>query len=504
MNDSSMDFSLNLEHSYAEQLPGFFAAVEPAPAANPSLLHFNRELATELGLNFEQLPSDVLPQLFSGNALPSDAQPIAQAYAGHQFGNFVPQLGDGRALLLGEVLDQHGKRRDLALKGSGVTPFSRGGDGKAAVGPVLREYLIGEAMHALGIPTTRALAAVATGEPVTRDCQLPGAVLTRVASSHIRVGTFQYFAARGQVDSVRKLADYVIQRHYPEVSEDRHCYLSLLRRVVQRQAGLIARWMLVGFIHGVMNTDNMAVSGETIDYGPCAFMEAYDPDTVFSSIDHAGRYAYGNQPTIAVWNLARFAETLLPILGDDDSDQAVTDATTILDTFMPTFQNHWYNGARTKLGLVPPVRPGDPGKTNDTERELIDDWFRILGTNDVDYTLGWRYLADAADGNANNLRSLISQPAELDTFLERWHELLNGTPNTKVATEIRATNPIYIPRNHLVEEALAAASDDGNLMPFENLLQAVRKPFTEDPKFARFALPASTDFTANYRTFCGT
>ena len=277
--------------------------------------------------------------------MPSDAQPIAQAYAGHQFGNFVPQLGDGRALLLGEVLDQTGKRRDVALKGSGVTPFSRGGDGKAAVGPVLREYLIGEAMHALGIPTTRALAAVATGEHVMRERQLPGAVLTRVASSHIRVGTFQYFAARGQVESVRKLADYVIQRHYPDVSEDRNCYLSLLRVVVERQAELIARWMLVGFIHGVMNTDNMAVSGETIDYGPCAFMEAYDPDTVFSSIDHAGRYAYGNQPAIALWNLTRFAETLLPLLGQESSEQAVTDATAILDTFMSTFQNLWYNGA---------------------------------------------------------------------------------------------------------------------------------------------------------------
>jgi uncharacterized protein YdiU (UPF0061 family) len=504
MNASSLEFSLNFEHSYAEQLPGFFATLDPTPVPNPSLLQFNTPLAIELGLDCEQLTPDVVQQLFSGNALPRDAQPIAQVYAGHQFGNFVPQLGDGRALLLGEIPDQNGKRRDVALKGSGATPFSRGGDGKAAVGPVLREYLIGEAMHALEIPTTRALAAVATGELVMRDRQLPGAILTRVASSHIRVGTFQYFAARGQIDSLRKLADYVIQRHYPDVSGDSHCYLSLLKLVADHQADLIARWMLVGFIHGVMNTDNMAISGETIDYGPCAFMETYAPDTVFSSIDHAGRYAYGNQPAIALWNLARFAETLLPILGHDDSDQAVAEATAILETFMPKFQNHWYNGARAKLGLTSRNSSSYTDNTNAAERSLIDEWFELLATHKVDYTRSWRYLADAAEGNPSNLRGLITEPAELDTFLEHWGDFLNDVPKTEVAAEIRATNPIYIPRNHLVEEALAAASDDGNLTPFENLLQAVRHPFAEDPKFARYASPASTNFTANYRTFCGT
>ena len=507
MNDSTMELAFNLSHSYAEQLPGFYASVDPTPVRSPSLLHFNTQLANELGLDCEQLSQDVAQQLFSGNALPRDAQPIAQAYAGHQFGNFVPQLGDGRAVLLGEVLAPNGRRRDIALKGSGITPFSRGGDGKAAVGPVLREYLVGEAMHALGIPTTRALAAVATGESVMRDRALPGAVLTRVASSHIRVGTFQFFAAREQVDSLRRLADYVINRHYPEVSDAPHPYLSLLKVVADRQADLIARWMLAGFIHGVMNTDNMTVSGETIDYGPCAFMEAYDPDTVFSSIDHAGRYAYGNQPTIGLWNLARFAETLLPILGHEDSEQAVADATEILDTFMPTFQNHWYNGARNKLGLKPRVQTDTTdgaAQTTDAERSFIDDWFELLATHHVDYTLGWRYLADAADGKACNLQSLISNPAKLDTFLDRWRGMLNNVPTAEVATELRTINPIYIPRNHLVEEALSAASDDGNLKPFENLLQAVRNPFTEDPKFNRYALPASTDFTANYRTFCGT
>ena len=501
MTASPVEFSFDFEHSYAEQLPGFCASVEPAWAPNPSLLHFNTALARELGHDCEDLKRDVLVQIFSGNALPCGAQPIAQAYAGHQFGNFVPQLGDGRALLLGEVLDLNGRRRDIALKGSGVTPFSRGGDGKAAVGPVLREYLIGEAMHALGIPTTRALAAVATGEPVMRDQQLPGAVLTRVASSHVRVGTFQYFAARGQVDSLRKLADYVIQRHYPEISEEPRCYLSLLTRVAENQADLIARWMLVGFIHGVMNTDNMAVSGETIDYGPCAFMEAYDPSTVFSSIDRAGRYAYGNQPSIALWNLARFAETLLPLMGHGDSDEAVAEATAVLETFMPTFQNCWYSGAKTKLGLT----LGDQlGAADGTERKLIDDWFELLAAHKVDYTLSWRYLADAVEGKVGNLQSLITESAGLDVFLSRWNEALKDLPKELVAAELRAKNPIHLPRNHLVEEALAAASDEGNLEPFENLLQAVRDPFAETPMCARFSSPASDEFTAGYRTFCGT
>ena len=501
MNASSIKFLPNFEHTFADELPGFFASLEPTQVPKPLLLQFNTALAKELGPDCDKLPPHIAEQLFSGNALPPDAQPIAQAYAGHQFGNFVPQLGDGRALLLGEVLDQHGQRRDIALKGSGVTPFSRGGDGKAAVGPVLREYLIGEAMHALGIPTTRALAAVATGESVIRERQLPGAILTRVASSHIRVGTFQYFAARGQVNSVRDLADYVIQRHYPEASEVPHCYLALLKMVVEKQANLIARWMLVGFIHGVMNTDNMTVSGETIDYGPCAFMEAYDPNSVFSSIDHAGRYAYGNQPSIALWNLSRFAETLLPILGHEDSEKAVSEASEILDTFLPTFQTQWYDGARKKLGLP---RHQNANNTSEAERNLIDDWFELLTRHEVDYTLGWRYLADAADGNTCNLGSLITNRTELDLFLARWNELLNGVPTSEVAREMRATNPIYIPRNHLVEEALTAASDEGDLSPFENLLQAVSHPFSEDVKLGRFALPASTQFTANYRTFCGT
>ena len=496
-----MDVSLNFKHSYAELSPEFYASVEPARAPSPKLLQFNTSLAEELGFDCDLLSPAVSQQVFSGAVLPRDARPIAQAYAGHQFGHFVPQLGDGRALLLGEIVDRYGKRRDIALKGSGVTPFSRGGDGKAAVGPVLREYLLGEAMHGLGIPTTRALAAVTTGEFVMRDRHLPGAVLTRVASSHIRVGTFQYFAARGETELIKQLADYVIQRHYFEITGDPHPYLSLLRAVIERQADLVARWMLVGFIHGVMNTDNMAVSGETIDYGPCAFMEGFDPDTVFSSIDHAGRYAYDKQPAIALWNLARFAETLLPILGYENINDAVAEATAILDTFMPHFQKCWYKGAQEKLGIS---TRDNVDHISEADRKLIDDWFQLLTSSKADYTLAWRCLADMADGDASKLQSLFDTTVGLDSFLERWQRMQDDLSDGQLAANIRDANPIYIPRNHLVEEALSAASEDGNIKPFEDLLEAVSNPFVEETKFARFASSASVNFTANYRTFCGT
>ena len=502
MNQPANDISLNFGHSYAEQLPEFVAAASPAQFRKPSLLQFNHALAGELGLDTETLTTEVVQRIFSGNELPSDARPVAQAYAGHQFGNFVPQLGDGRALLLGEVIDQHGLRRDIALKGSGVTPFSRGGDGKAAIGPVLREYLIGEAMHALGIPTTRALAAVATGEPVMREQPLPGAVLSRVAASHVRVGTFQFFAARGQTEQVRKLADYVIQRHYTELGDDSQRYLSLLRSVVDRQAALIARWMLVGFIHGVMNTDNMTISGETIDYGPCAFMDSYDPQTVFSSIDRNGRYAYANQPTIAIWNLARLADTMLPLINAEDSELAVDQAMSVLKTFMPTFEQYWYKGAQRKLGLVDAANVGD---VSEAERKLVDDWIELLTENNVDYTLAWRRLADVAEGNSNELRSIFgSETTKLDAWLERWSSSYSGAESSDVASEIRAANPLYIPRNHLVEEALAAASDNGDLSLFETLLEVVQHPFEEQPQWSRYALPAPEEFTRCYKTFCGT
>ena len=501
MKRSKLAIEFGLEHSFAEKLPEGYAEVWPSPVRTPLLLQFNRSLACDLGLDAENISDDVAARIFSGNEMPCDAHPIAQAYAGHQFGNFVPQLGDGRAMLLGEAVDHRGVRRDIALKGSGPTPFSRGGDGKAAIGPVLREYLIGEAMHALGIPTTRALAAVATGESVMRENALPGAVLTRVAASHIRVGTFQFFAARRQFDQVKALADYVIERHYPEAQHDEQPYLALLQKVVDRQAVLVARWMQVGFIHGVMNTDNMTISGETIDYGPCAFMETYDPRTVFSSIDHGGRYAYGNQPSVALWNLARFAETLLPLIAEAADEKANAEATAVLETFVPTFQQHWYQRGLLKLGLGAPNKPVIVGSL---ERDLIDDWHELMAENAVDYTLAWRHLAEAAEACEAKLLSLFRSSEKIRVWLQRWRELQKGTSPESLASAIRSYSPLYLPRNHLVEQALAAATEENDLGPFENLLRVVRQPYDERPEYGSYAAPASQEFTANYQTFCGT
>ncbi|HEX6362798.1 MAG TPA: YdiU family protein, partial [Albitalea sp.] len=377
------------DNSYARELAAHAVPWQPAKVPAPSMLYFNRALAEELGLDADALGGERGAAIFSGNEVPEGATPIAQAYAGHQFGGFSPRLGDGRALLLGEVVDRAGRRRDIAFKGSGPTPFSRGGDGKAAVGPVLREAIVGEAMHALGIPTTRALAAVATGEPVFREDVLPGAVLTRVASSHLRVGTFQYFAVRGQMDELRQLADYAIRRHDAALADDPERDLGLLRAVAERQAALVARWMHAGFIHGVMNTDNMTISGETIDYGPCAFMEAYDPAAVFSSIDTHGRYAYANQPLIARWNLARLAEALLPLMDPEDPERAVPRAAEVIDAFPALYERHWLAGARAKLGLA---------REEAGDLALARDWLELLKSQAVDHTLAWRYLADAADG----------------------------------------------------------------------------------------------------------
>ena len=406
---------LRFDNSFARDLQGLYVPGQPAVVPAPRLLFVNDALAAELGLDVAALDAEALAQMFAGNTLPDGAQPLAQAYAGHQFGGFSPQLGDGRALLLGEVVDLNGRRRDIALKGSGRTQFARGGDGKAAVGPMLREVLIGEAMHALGIPTTRALAVVATGEPVYRERVLPGAVLTRVAASHLRVGTFQFYAARGDLERLRKLADYTIARHDPDLIGTPDPLLGLLRAVVARQAALIASWMNVGFIHGVMNTDNMALSGETIDYGPCAFMEAYDPEAVFSSIDHNGRYAFGNQPDIARWNLARLAETLLPLLSED-SKHAVSLATEAVDTFAGQYLAHLLRGQRAKLGLKR-AEPGDEAG----DRVLAEDWLALLHAGAVDFTLGWRRLADAAAGDEAPLRALFADASAPDAWLARWH-----------------------------------------------------------------------------------
>ncbi len=485
-------------NSYAEELPDFYVEGAPMTVETPSLLQFNTQLAHELGLGVAELPAQDLAQIFSGQKLLAGSRPLAQAYAGHQFGGFSPQLGDGRGLLLGEVTDPDGRRRDIALKGSGRTAFSRGGDGKAAIGPVLREYLIGEAMHCLGIPTTRALAAVATGESVYRERALPGAILTRVAASHIRVGTFQFFASQRRWDDVRHLADYVIQRHYPHLSDDHDRYLLLLQEVSERQAALVANWMLIGFIHGVMNTDNMAISGETIDYGPCAYMEAFSTDAVFSSIDHQGRYAYKNQPQMAQWNLTRFAETLLPLIDEDDPERAVPDAEAILNDFTLHYEKHWLAGAQAKLGLE------NPSLDIDSDKLLVNDWLNLLEIYSVDYTLAWRRLAEAAAGNSKSLEALFPSSEVLADWLNRWHERIAKQSAIDSASNMRSVNPIYIPRNHLVEEALAAATDNADLEPFERLLAVLTHPYEERPELASYAQPAPGKFTDRYKTFCGT
>ena len=495
------------DNTYARELPGFYAAWKPAAVPAPRLLFLNDTLATELGLDAGALRGTEGAALFAGNTLPEGAEPIAQAYAGHQFGGFSPQLGDGRALLLGEVVDRTGRRRDIAFKGSGRTPFSRGGDGKAAVGPMLREVLIGEAMQALGIPTTRALAVAATGETVRRELPLPGAVLTRVAASHLRVGTFQFFLAQGGLDKLRRLADYAIARHDPGLTGAPDAPLALLRAVARRQAALIAQWMNVGFIHGVMNTDNMTISGETIDYGPCAFMEAFDPATVFSSIDHGGRYAYGNQPGIARWNLARLAEALLPLMADADDEaavqRAVAQATEVIDAFPAWYEASLLQGQRAKLGLAV-ATPADDA----ADAALVADWLVLLQTQAVDVTLAWRHLGAAAEGRDAPLRERFADRTALDAWLARWRERCAqddaaGAPTGRAERMLKA-NPWVIPRNHRVEEALAAASNNDDLAPFERLLAALRRPFDDAPELAPYAEPAPAETTAGYQTFCGT
>ncbi len=500
--------AFSFDNSFARELPGFYVSRQPVVVRAPRLLFLNHSLAEELGLDLASLDDQARADIFAGNTVPDGAEPLAQAYAGHQFGGFSPQLGDGRALLLGEVIDRHGHRRDIAFKGSGRTPFARGGDGKAAVGPMLREVLVSEAMHALGIPTTRALAVAATGEQVFRESALPGAVLTRVAASHLRVGTFEFHAARGDVDSVRKLAEYTIARHDPALVGTPQRFLGLLQNVAERQAALIAQWMNVGFIHGVMNTDNMTISGETIDYGPCAFMEAYDPAAVFSSIDHQGRYAFGNQPDIACWNLARLAEALLPLLSDD-SEQAIAMASEVIVAFPALYRRHLLSGQRAKLGLV-----RDEPADNSADTALVDDWLALLHAEQVDFTLGWRRLADAAGGDEAPLRALFADARAPDAWLARWRARcasesanIKHGPSTEErdrATRMRNVNPIVIARNHRVEEALAAASDHDDLAPFERLLDALRKPYDETPEAAPYAEPAPAAVTARYRTYCGT
>jgi uncharacterized protein YdiU (UPF0061 family) len=498
--------SFHFDNSYARDLQGFYVPWKPAQAPAPRLLFLNEELARELQLDPAALQGEQGVAILAGNSVPEGAEPLAQAYAGHQFGGFSPQLGDGRALLLGEVVDRQGRRRDIAFKGSGRTPFSRGGDGKAAVGPMLREVLIGEAMHALGIPTTRALAVVGTGESVVRETMLPGAVLTRIALSHLRVGTFQFYAARGERDKLHQLAQYAMARHDPDLLESPNRYMELLRRVGQRQASLIAQWMNVGFIHGVMNTDNMTISGETIDYGPCAFMEAYDPQAVFSSIDRNGRYAYSNQPLIAQWNLARLAEALLPLMAEEGSSEVskevLAEATALIGAFSGMYQAALLAGQRVKLGLA-----DGRGADDAADAALANDWLALLHAHGVDFTLGWRRLADAAAGDESLLRALFSDPRAPEEWLARWRtrcESERESSGDARAARMRRASPWIIARNHRVEEALEAASDRGDLEPFNRLLSALRSPYDESAEYASYAEPAPAAVTASYQTFCGT
>ena len=480
--------AVTLSGHFAREFPEMAIAWRAEKVPDPQLLLLNEALAADLGLDAGFLRSSEGVGLLLGHRLPGDATPVAQAYAGHQFGWYAPRLGDGRALLLGEITHADGQLRDVHLKGSGRTPFGRGGDGLAVVGPMLREYLVSEAMHALGIPTTRSLAVVGTGRPVQRETVLPGAVLTRVASSHLRVGSFQYAAATGDTGLVRRLAEYAITRHYPAAAEAENPYLALFQAVAAAQASLVARWMLVGFVHGVMNTDNMAISGETIDYGPCAFMDAFDPAAVYSSVDESGRYAYRNQPVVAEWNLARLAESLLPLL-HEDQETAVQLAVDSLDDFRRQYSAAWSAGMNAKLGFR-------QGLEDDVTGPLVEELLALLQAGHVDYTSIFRSLGKAARGQAEPARQLVPDVTAFDAWADRWRAL---NPDADAMDRV---NPAYIPRNHLVEEALAAATG-GDLGPLSRLLNAVTRPFDERPGLERYAVGAPEDF-GTYRTFCGT
>ena len=487
---------ITFDNSYARLPEPFFSRTSPAEAPSPSLVQLNVGLANELGLDAAWLASDEGLAMLAGNALPESAEPIAMAYAGHQFGGFNPQLGDGRAILLGEVRDRNGIRRDIQLKGSGRTPFSRGGDGKATLGAILREYILSEAMFALGIPTTRALAAVTTGESIYRDGDVPGAILTRVAHSHVRVGTFQFFAARDDRASLMKLADYIIERHYPRASEASNPVLSLLEHIVERQAELIARWMQVGFIHGVMNTDNMQVAGETIDYGPCAFMDDFHPKCVFSSIDRNGRYAWNQQPVMGKWNLSRLAEALLPILSTDEQT-ALNIAKHALDGFDMRFNKNYIAGFKRKLGLIE-FSPTDDG--------FIAATMEALAKGEVDFTRFFRHLTQVAAGASDEtLVSLFSTASKGRSWVATWHKRIgqesNTTPELRAAI-MRGVNPIYIARNHRVEEAIAHALR-GDVQTFHELTTLLANPYGEQPEFARYEQPPREEEKVR-ETFCNT
>jgi uncharacterized protein YdiU (UPF0061 family) len=492
-----MTTHFDFRNTYSGLPQRFYERISPTPVRAPRLIQINRRLAEELRLDPDGLASAEGVEVLAGNRVPAGAEPLAMAYAGHQFGQFVPQLGDGRAILLGEVVDVYGRRREIQWKGSGPTRFSRRGDGRAALGPVLREYIVSEAMAALGIPTTRALAAVATGEVVVREELLPGAVLTRVASSFIRVGTFQYFAARGDIEALRVLADHVIARHYQEAADSDNRYRTLLEQIVKRQASLIAQWMLVGFVHGVMNTDNMSIAGETIDYGPCAFADVYDPAAVFSSIDRQGRYAYANQPWAAHWNLIRLAEAMLPILAEDEG-KAVNEAQQALEGFAPELEAVLNRGMGKKLGLV---------SEHQDDVALVRDFLNIMAAQKADYTLTFRRLSDTGGDPSSSgaIRALFLDPSEFDRWATRWHQRLDREPLDAEARRgaMRRLNPAYIPRNHRIATLIEAAVERNDFTPFEEFLDVMSQPFEDRPGYARYEDPPLADQRVT-TTFCGT
>ncbi len=495
-NHPASPISFPFNNSYAHLPEAFYARVPPTPVEKPKLIRLNDALARQLYLDPDKLATDEGIEILAGNRIAEGSEPIAMAYAGHQFGSFVPQLGDGRAILLGEVVDQDGVRRDIQLKGSGPTPYSRQGDGRAALGPVLREYIVSEAMAVLGVPTTRALAAVLTGEAVWRETPLPGAVLTRVAASHLRIGTFQFFAARGDADMIKRLADYAIDRHDPEAREAANPYRAFLDGVIQRQAELVARWLHIGFIHGVMNTDNMSISGETIDYGPCAFMDTYHPATVYSSIDRRGRYAYANQPAIAQWNLTRLAEALLPLLADDEAT-SVREAEEALSTFSARFDAAYASGLLSKIGLT---------EGSEKDLPLAQDLLARMANNKADFTLTFRGLCDEIEPIGNGrVRSLFDDPAVFDEWAVEWRNRLanDGQDSSTRRADMQLVNPAFIPRNHLVEEVIVAAVERGDFAPFEQLIAVLAKPFEDQPGFEKYAVPPRPEQVV-HKTFCGT
>lgn len=499
---------ISFNNSYAKLPAVFYRKTDPIPVINPALIKFNNNLAKQLGITEIDPDGSAVLGVLAGNEIPVGAEPVSMAYAGHQFGGFSPQLGDGRAVLLGEVISPDGIRYDLQLKGSGPTPWSRGGDGRSALGPVLREYLMSEAMHKLGVPTTRALAVVTTGEEVARDTLVPGGILTRVATGFVRVGTFEYFSARQDINAIKQLANYEIERHYPDALKADNPYAALLEAVIKKQAKLIAQWMTLGFIHGVMNTDNMSIAGETIDYGPCAFMDEFSHNRVFSSIDHGKRYAYNNQPKIGQWNLIRLAEALLPLFvdisleEDKQGEAAVSIAQDILNAYEGHYKTYWLAGMRRKLGL------SDDASLEKDDIALIEDLLDCMESNKADFTLTFCYLSRMSKNSSEDdqeITTLFSNPDMFDKWIEKWRDRLTkeSSNEEQSQTMMQSVNPVYIPRNHQIEAAIRAAEDHNDFSLFQELHEVLQKPFETQADKEKFMLAPMPDEIV-HQTFCGT